>query len=250
MTDVKAGIATEALKIVSGVRRSAYGKPEQNFDRICDFWASYLHQRFGLILGLRARDVAAMMRLMKEARLIETPDHRDSFVDLVGYALCGAEVSGVKSGVKSGVNPDHYVGGPFHTAIAAPDCDCAGCEKLRAKSRSDNFATRNTFAVGPADIAQFASNAAKAEREPWSPSNDPTPKTRESDLDLADKPKFKVGDIVRAKSDSMGGDYRKGGSYEVRKVTEWGSLMTSFDEHGSKTNGWHFDNFELAVIKS
>jgi hypothetical protein len=35
------------------------------------------------------------MRLMKEARLIETPDHRDSFLDIVGYALCGAEVSGV-----------------------------------------------------------------------------------------------------------------------------------------------------------
>jgi hypothetical protein len=35
------------------------------------------------------------MRLMKEARLCETPDHLDSHVDLVGYTLTGAEVNGV-----------------------------------------------------------------------------------------------------------------------------------------------------------
>lgn len=32
---------------------------------------------------------------MKEARLCESPDHLDSFIDLVGYTLTGAEVEGV-----------------------------------------------------------------------------------------------------------------------------------------------------------
>lgn len=98
--DLKEVIAAEAVKIVTGARRSAYGTPEQNFERIAIFWNAYLTLRRDAhpagTVTIQPRDVAAMMRLMKEARLIETPDHRDSFVDLVGYALCGAEVSGVQ----------------------------------------------------------------------------------------------------------------------------------------------------------
>ena len=104
--EVKSAIAAEAAKIVNGARRGAYGTPEQNFERIATLWNAYLVARGVLppeVLadpagknGLTPPDVAAFMRLMKEARIIETPDHRDSFVDLVGYALCGAEVSGVK----------------------------------------------------------------------------------------------------------------------------------------------------------
>jgi hypothetical protein len=100
--DIKEELATEALRIVNGSRRTAYGTPERNFERIAVLWQVYLALRLdnspnGNIFPLEPRDVAAMMRLMKEARLIETPDHRDSFLDIVGYALCGAEVSGVRS---------------------------------------------------------------------------------------------------------------------------------------------------------
>jgi len=45
---------------------------------------------------ITAADVSPMMRLMKEARLDETPDHYDSHLDLIGYALTGAEVNGVE----------------------------------------------------------------------------------------------------------------------------------------------------------
>lgn len=102
--DIKQSIAEEALHIVTGARRSAYGTPEQNFARIARLWNAHLVNRFADGFGgdtaiavprLEAGDVAAMMRLMKEARLAETPDHRDSYVDLVGYSLCGAEVAGV-----------------------------------------------------------------------------------------------------------------------------------------------------------
>lgn len=96
--DVKADIAAEAVRIVTGARRSAYGTPERNFERIARLWNAHLCNRFhDLPENVRfvPGDVAALMRLMKEARLAETPDHRDSFVDLVGYSLCGAEVAGV-----------------------------------------------------------------------------------------------------------------------------------------------------------
>lgn len=92
--DVKTAIADEAVAIVSGARRNAYGRPEDNFERIARFWKAYF-ENTGRPVDLTAADVSPMMRLMKEARLCETPDHRDSFVDLVGYTLTGAEINGV-----------------------------------------------------------------------------------------------------------------------------------------------------------
>lgn len=94
--DVKVAIADEAKRIVSGARRSAYGNPENNFERIARFWDAYF-KNTGRDITITAADVSPMMRLMKEARLCETPDHRDSFVDLIGYTLTGAEVNKVKA---------------------------------------------------------------------------------------------------------------------------------------------------------
>ena len=103
-TDVKSAILQEAGAIVNGARRSAYGTPENNFARIARFWQAYLENK-GLTLrdengvphAITAADISPMMRLLKEARLCESPQHRDSFVDLIGYALTGAEVNGVSS---------------------------------------------------------------------------------------------------------------------------------------------------------
>jgi len=94
--DVKVTIADEAKNIVAGARRSAYGKPEDNFARIAHLWTGYARAK-GWPIEFAAADVSPLMRLMKEARIVESPDHRDSHVDLVGYALTGAEVNGVKA---------------------------------------------------------------------------------------------------------------------------------------------------------
>jgi hypothetical protein len=94
--DIKLQIVDEASKIVAGARRSAYGTPERNFDRIAALWNTYINLRFPSAgIELAARDVSPMMRLMKEARIIESPGHHDSHVDIVGYTLTGAEVNGV-----------------------------------------------------------------------------------------------------------------------------------------------------------
>lgn len=95
MSDIKSELADEAKRIVSGARRSAYGPPEDNFARIARFWQAYFENTGRPDAKVTAADVSPLMRLMKEARLCETPDHRDSFVDLVGYTLTGAEVNGV-----------------------------------------------------------------------------------------------------------------------------------------------------------
>lgn len=92
---IKPYIADEAKRITDGARRGAYGTPEDNFGRIARFWEAYM-QNTGRDVKITAADVSPMMRLMKEARLCETPDHLDSHIDLVGYTLTGAEVNGVK----------------------------------------------------------------------------------------------------------------------------------------------------------
>lgn len=93
--NIKPYIADEAKRIVDGARRGAYGTPEDNFARIARFWEAYFWNT-GRQIAISPEDVSPMMRLLKEARLCETPDHLDSFVDLVGYTLTGAEVNGVK----------------------------------------------------------------------------------------------------------------------------------------------------------
>jgi len=93
--DLRRHIASEALRIVNGDRRGAYGAPEDNFQRIARFWTAYM-QNTGRDIQITAGDVSPMMRLMKEARLCDNPGHLDSHIDLVGYTLTGAEVNGVK----------------------------------------------------------------------------------------------------------------------------------------------------------
>lgn len=91
----RAELLEGALAAVNA-RPKAYGPPERNFDRIARFWSVYAHDAMGAPPDMRtftATDVACMMALMKIARLEETPDHVDSWVDLAGYAACGAEVS-------------------------------------------------------------------------------------------------------------------------------------------------------------
>lgn len=73
-------------------RQAAYGSPVPNFERIRDLWNAYKKGS-----SFTTVDVAILMALVKVARLMETPSHPDSWVDLAGYAACGREVSAAKS---------------------------------------------------------------------------------------------------------------------------------------------------------
>lgn len=75
-----------------------YGKPENNFETIADLWNTYLkaldHQLLDCeCLELEARDVAAMMILLKIARAANSTK-ADHWVDIAGYAACGGEIDG------------------------------------------------------------------------------------------------------------------------------------------------------------
>lgn len=86
----------QALTQVTGKRTQDYGTPENNFQTIADFWNVYLnhrHPEFRILIELAPTDVALMMDLLKTARLINSPNHADSWIDKAGYSACGAEVS-------------------------------------------------------------------------------------------------------------------------------------------------------------
>lgn len=81
-----------ALEIVMKDRQNDYGTPESNFATIAAYWTTYLNSRGiqGIIAGF---DVAAMMSLLKIARVASSPAKEDNWVDLAGYAANGAEIA-------------------------------------------------------------------------------------------------------------------------------------------------------------
>jgi len=94
--DRRAEVLDAAKALICGDRDLQYGSPENNFRTIAALWRTYLNQRFGSDVQVEALDVAAMMSLFKIARIAADSGKLDSWIDLAGYAACGAEVSDAK----------------------------------------------------------------------------------------------------------------------------------------------------------
>ena len=76
-----------AAQCVLQDRQNQYGAPEDCFGVIANLWSVYLGRKVYPV------DVAMMMGLLKVARIRNHKAHGDSFVDLAGYAACGAEMA-------------------------------------------------------------------------------------------------------------------------------------------------------------
>ena len=83
----RAEILDAAKAIVAGEREKQYGKPEDNFAVIAEFWTTYIGH------PISSEDVAIMMALMKIARIMTGIYKEDSYVDLCGYAACAGEIA-------------------------------------------------------------------------------------------------------------------------------------------------------------
>ena len=77
-----------------GPRQAAYGHPRENFQRIAALWNGWLNAR-GVDYVFTAADTADFLVLVKMARLLESPAHRDSHVDIAGYAAARARAVGL-----------------------------------------------------------------------------------------------------------------------------------------------------------
>ena len=109
-----------------------YGKPENNFQTIADLWNTYMEAMCDdeeLNVYLSSRDVAAMMVLLKVAR-VATSEKADHWIDIAGYAACGGEVDGTPEKETATINAVtkgltaamEYIGddsGPFELRFTA-----------------------------------------------------------------------------------------------------------------------------------
>lgn len=94
----RADILHAAEKCVCGQREQDYGTPEDNFETIARLWEIYLRRACMDEAGgvyIDANDAAMMMALLKIARIAAGGGKADSWIDLAGYAACGAECEGV-----------------------------------------------------------------------------------------------------------------------------------------------------------
>lgn len=80
-------ILDEAARLTYGDREKNYGTPQQNHERIAAMWS--------VILGVSVapHEVALCMAALKIARLIETPEHADSYVDGAAYLGIAGELA-------------------------------------------------------------------------------------------------------------------------------------------------------------
>lgn len=85
-----------AIKTVTEDRQDQYGSPEQSLEAIACFWSDYIHAANpGSDIVLGGRDVASMMILLKIARAATGKIKLDNWVDIAGYAACGAELDSI-----------------------------------------------------------------------------------------------------------------------------------------------------------
>ena len=80
-------ILDRAETCVNGDRQNDYGTPERNFETIADLWNAYLGEE-----RIEAKDVAAMLILLKIARIASGKKKDDNWIDIAGYAACGGEI--------------------------------------------------------------------------------------------------------------------------------------------------------------
>ena len=74
----------ETIELVSQNRNIDYGEPVQNMARTAEILAAYMGDRTGR--SLEAQDVAVIGIILKLGRLAENPFHKDSVLDIAGYA--------------------------------------------------------------------------------------------------------------------------------------------------------------------
>ena len=103
-----------AAKAVMTDRAREYGRPEDCFGLIAALWSRYTER------DISSADVAVMMILLKIARIEGNPRHADSWVDIAGYAACGAECASGMSGCERVGGVDYGTSKPLKAEEVPP----------------------------------------------------------------------------------------------------------------------------------
>ena len=86
---IRSDVPKEAAELIDGDRNHEYGDPREMHQRVADIFNAYR----GAGGPLTAHDVAMLLLSVKLARLSHLPEHRDSYVDICGYAGIAYEIA-------------------------------------------------------------------------------------------------------------------------------------------------------------
>jgi hypothetical protein len=99
-TPVRAATLDEAKRLICGDRNNQYGPPGKDFNRAAQALNSLGFGKESLdgdsLELLDDHDIATIMIVLKLSRIMWSAQKRDSWIDVAGYAACGAEVAGAK----------------------------------------------------------------------------------------------------------------------------------------------------------
>ena len=76
-------ILNKSQFLINGDRAKEYGDAYENHKRIADMWSVLLNKQ------ITVSQVYQCMIAVKLSRLIETPEHTDSWIDICGYGALG-----------------------------------------------------------------------------------------------------------------------------------------------------------------
>lgn len=92
----RADILNAAHACVCGDRDRDYGSPEDSFHVIGELWETYIKEKCvghpEADVCIVPEDVAALLGLLKIARIATGTCKADNWIDLAGYAACGGEL--------------------------------------------------------------------------------------------------------------------------------------------------------------
>tara|TARA_R110000824_G_scaffold309006_1_gene496417 strand:+ start:584 stop:955 length:372 start_codon:yes stop_codon:yes gene_type:complete len=83
-------VLERAISLIHGQRAKDYGDAQSSFQRMADLVSPIIKKADG---NLSASDMALVMIQVKIARLQESPNHADSWIDIAGYAGLGAQLA-------------------------------------------------------------------------------------------------------------------------------------------------------------
>jgi len=86
-------VLQEAQRIVFGPRQETYGHPRDDYTQQAALWSAlWMHK---LKEPLTAHEAALGMVTLKARRALTSPQHRDNYTDMAGYAEVGARIAGI-----------------------------------------------------------------------------------------------------------------------------------------------------------
>jgi Domain of unknown function (DUF6378) len=121
-------VAAEAHKLVYGDRNKSYSHPKIDYDCTAKLWSAILGHE------VTAYQAALCMIAVKLSRASRNVGHRDSLVDICGYATCADEITQAETGIPEFVKKKKF----FRVGA-----------RVRLKNTSAEGRISNLFVNGP-----------------------------------------------------------------------------------------------------